>query len=67
MMCADMKGDKIKLQNTSKRDHTLGHYWYFMIDTCDALKIYTGATDCVPDAEVREIMNEFIVTTKTTT
>lgn len=38
-----------------------------MIDTCAALAPYTGATDCVEDEIVREKMNEFIVTTKTTT
>ena len=38
-----------------------------MIDTCEALMPYTGATNCVKDSEVRNMMNEFIVTTKTTT
>jgi len=52
MQCADMRGDQIRLQNSSK-DQQLGHYWYFMIDTCSALSTYTGATDCVDDAVVR--------------
>ena len=66
MMCADMGGEKIKLQNSSTWQKK-GLQWFFIIDTCEALSEYTGAKDCVDDTTVRGMMNDFIVTTKTTT
>ncbi len=60
-----MRDDQVKLKNAGK-DEGQGFHWYFLIDTCTALAPYTGATDCIEDDKVRAIMNEFIVTTKTT-
>ena len=66
MLCADMQDDKILLQNTGK-EASLGHGWYFIIDTCEQLSKYTGNTNCIPDSTVWTMMNEFIVTTKIAT
>ena len=43
----------------------MGYNFYFILDTCEALKSQTGATNCKPDSEVKPLMNEFIITTKT--
>lgn len=67
MQCADMRGKSIKLKNLGHEtpsDHAAQN-WYFMIDTCESLAHVTGATDCVPNTEVRKMFHEFIVTTKT--
>lgn len=66
MMCADMRGKTIKLENSGKAEGH-GSAWFFMMNTCQALARYTGATDCVSDIEAQALMNEFIVTTKTAT
>ena len=65
MMCANMRGETTKIKNTGKKDW--GYAWYFVIDTCEALAPFTGATNCKPNEEVRKIFNEFIVTTKIAT
>lgn len=64
-----MKGDNLKLQNSknAKNEEFSGYSWYFLVDTCEALAPYTGATGCEPKAKVHAMMNEFIVTTKTVT
>lgn len=66
MQCADMRGQPIRIQNAG-RVNSRGYGWNFVIDTCEQLSAYTGDTNCKPDAEVRAMMNEFIVTTKTGT
>lgn len=64
-MCADMRGDPVELKNSGSDG--FGTDWHFIVDTCDALSSFTGYTDCKPDAEVRAIMNSFLVTTKVAT
>ena len=66
MQCADMQGDSIMIQNAGSTAG-VSYSWNFIIDTCAELIKYTGATNCKPDAEVRQLMNEFIVTKKTAT
>ena len=66
MQCANMTGEPVIIRNTERKSG--GAYsWNLIIDTCEELSQYTGATNCRSDKKVSQMMNEFIVTTKTAT
>ena len=48
MQCADMQGDPMMIQNAG-RISGVSYSWNFIIDTCEELSKYTGATNCKPD------------------
>ena len=55
----DLKNkDGILLQDShSSDDDGEAYSWYFIVNTCDALKGITGKTDCYTEVESKEVLN----------